>query len=62
MLHDHYYYAARAAEERQIAMASASLKIRAIHLELAAEYEALVRANAEPLHLSDTSEGQLRTG
>jgi hypothetical protein len=59
---DHYYYAARVAEERQLAMASASLTIRAIHLELAARYEALVRANADRLYLSEPNEGQRRTG
>jgi hypothetical protein len=42
MLHDLYYYAARAAEERRNAMASANLKVRAVHLEMAAYYDALV--------------------
>ncbi len=39
---DRYYHAARAAEERRIAMASAVLKARAVHLELAERYDALV--------------------
>lgn len=45
MLHDRYYDAARAAEERSLAMASVSLKVRAIHLDLAARYDARVEAN-----------------
>ena len=45
MLHDRYYDAARAAEERTLAMASTSLKVRGIHLELAARYDARVKAN-----------------
>ena len=47
MLHDRYYDAARAAEERTLAMASTSLKVRAVHLELAARYDARVKANTE---------------
>jgi len=47
MLHDRYYDAARAAEERSLAMASVSLKVRAIHLDMAARYDARVEANAE---------------
>ena len=59
MLHDRYYDAARAAEERSLAMASVSLKVRAIHLDLAARYDARVEANtdrwpaAEPLDESE---------
>lgn len=49
MLHDRYYDAARAAEERSLAMASISLKVRAIHLEMAARYDARVEANTERL-------------
>lgn len=49
MLHDRYYYAARAAEERRLAMASVSLKVRAIHLEMASRYDARVEADAESL-------------
>jgi hypothetical protein len=41
VLHDRYYYAARATEERQIAMGSVVLKARMIHLELATRYDAL---------------------
>lgn len=39
------YYTARAAEEREIAMASANLTVRSIHLELAGRYEALVEGS-----------------
>jgi hypothetical protein len=45
MGHHRYYYAARAAEERRTAMASEVLQARAIHLELAARYDALVDGN-----------------
>ena len=41
-----YYYATRAAEERRLAMASADLNARRIHLEMAARYDALVGAKA----------------
>lgn len=47
MLHDRYYDAARAAEERSLAMASVSLKVRAIHLDMAARYDARVEANTK---------------
>ena len=47
MLHDRYYHAARAAEERRFAMASVNLKVRAIHLDMAARYDALVEADAD---------------
>ena len=38
---DSDYYAARAIEERRLAMASADQKVRAIHLEMAEKYDAL---------------------
>ena len=41
MLHNHYYYAARATEERRVAMTSRVLKARLIHLQLATRYDAL---------------------
>jgi len=43
VLDDHGYYAARAAEERVIAMASRNIRVRAVHLEMALRYDALVR-------------------
>jgi hypothetical protein len=49
MLENRYYHAARAAEERRIAIASVSLQARAIHLELAARYEMLVQADGDRL-------------
>jgi hypothetical protein len=45
MINERYYHAARAAEERRIAMASVDLKVRAIHVELADRYDALVKGN-----------------
>ena len=45
MLHDRYYYAARAAEDRRTAMASSVLKARMIHFDLATRYDALVGGN-----------------
>ena len=45
MLHDRYYHAARAAEERHIALGASNLKARAIHLDLADRYDSLVEAN-----------------
>ena len=35
------YYAARAVEERRLAMASADQNVRAIHLEMAEKYDRL---------------------
>ena len=46
MSDDLSYYAARAAAERRLAMASASSKIRKIHLEMAANYAALTDTGA----------------
>ena len=43
---DRFYYAARAGEERQLAMASPHPNVRRIHLEMAARYDALVGAKA----------------
>jgi len=48
MSDDQFYYAARAGEERQLAMASADLTVRRIHLEMAARYDALASSNAVP--------------
>jgi hypothetical protein len=62
MLSEMFYYAARAAEERRIAMASSSLTVRAIHLELASRYEALVNANDDRLFLTRADNPQLKTG
>ncbi len=38
MSQDPAYYAARAEEERRLAMASANPQVRRVHLELAAQY------------------------
>lgn len=43
MFEDRAYYAARAAEERVTAMASRDIRVRAVHLEMAVRYDALVR-------------------
>jgi hypothetical protein len=46
------YYAARAIEERRLAMASADAKVRAIHLQMAGRYDELSRTGAqEPPHV-----------
>lgn len=47
MSDDLSYYAARAAAERRLAMASADAKVRGIHLAMAAEYTARAGASAE---------------
>ena len=49
MSDDPFYYAARATEERRLAMASESSKIRKIHLEMAARYAALADATNTPV-------------
>jgi len=49
MLQDRQYYAARAVEERRVAMASVSPQARAIHLDLATRYEVLVQAAGDRL-------------
>lgn len=41
------YYAARAVEERRLAMASADPKVRAVHLELAEKYNQLVEFSGQ---------------
>ena len=53
MSNDPSYYAARGAQERRLAMASADTKIRRIHLDMAAKYEALAgtaTADAKPVY------------
>ena len=45
MSDDLTYFAERAAQERRLAMASANLNVRRIHLEMAAKYLALAGAN-----------------
>lgn len=47
MVQDRHYHAARAAEERRLAMASKDLHVRAVHLELAARYDELVKAELD---------------
>ncbi len=46
MSQDHSYFAARAIEERRLAMASSNPSVRRAHLEMAAEYAR--RAGANP--------------
>ena len=46
MPNDSAYNAARANEERRLAMASEDPKVRRIHLEMAAKYAALAGATA----------------
>jgi hypothetical protein len=46
MSSDQSYYAARANQERRLAMAAADPNVRRVHLELAAEYA--LRAGANP--------------
>ena len=42
MRDDPSYHAARASEERRLAMASANAHVRRVHLEMARRYDALV--------------------
>jgi hypothetical protein len=49
MPYDRYYCAARASEERNLAIASTNPKVREVHLDMMARYEALIRANDQPL-------------
>ena len=48
MLEDRNYCAVRAAEERVVAMASRDLRVRAVHLEMAARYDAVARGASLP--------------
>ena len=41
------YFAARAVEERRLAMASADPKVRAIHIELAEKYDQLAQSGGQ---------------
>lgn len=41
------YFAARAIEERRLAMASSDPQVRAVHLEMAARYAALAGPDAQ---------------
>ena len=55
-----YYDVARAAEERRLARASINLKVRAIHVEVAARYDDRAEANMDrwpAAELADQSEG-----
>lgn len=38
MSQDHHYFAARATEERRLAMAASDPAVRRVHLEMAAQY------------------------
>jgi hypothetical protein len=55
---DSSYYAARAIEERRLAMASTDAKVRAIHLEMASKYEALAGANVVSIEQAVTEQQQ----
>ncbi|HEX2803395.1 MAG TPA: hypothetical protein VHN55_05360 [Sphingomicrobium sp.] len=44
---DSDYYAARAIEERRLAMASADPKVRAIHLSMAEKYAELAKTGGQ---------------
>ena len=46
MSHYRSYFAARALEERQLAMASIDPRVRRVHLEMAARYTLSAAANA----------------
>lgn len=46
---DPSYYAARAIEERRLAMAAADPKVRRVHLELAAKYAELAGGGGQIL-------------
>ena len=46
---DNSYYARRAREERERAMATPDLKVREIHLDLASKYDALAAQSAADL-------------
>jgi hypothetical protein len=48
MSRDPSYYAARATEERRLAMAASDPRVRRVHLELAAEYAVLGGIDLEP--------------
>lgn len=48
MSHDPSYYAARATEERRLAMAAGDPRVRRVHLELAAEYAVLAGIDIAP--------------
>lgn len=50
MSNDPSYYAARAIEERRLAMTAEDTKVRRIHLEMAAKYTALAHADAIPIN------------
>ena len=61
MVQDRHYYAARAADERRLAMASENLSARAVHLEMAARYDELVEAELDA-RLPIASEVSLKAG
>ena len=51
------YYAARAIEERRLAMAAKDSNVRSIHLEMAEKYDELAARGAQP---SQSMEDQQR--
>jgi hypothetical protein len=50
MFNDASYFAARADEERRLAMASADARVRRTHLEMAARYAVAAGADTIPAH------------
>jgi len=47
------YYAARAVEERRLAMAAKDQNVRAIHLEMAEKYDQLAKDGGQPQAIGD---------
>lgn len=60
MSEDQSYFAARANQERQLAMAASDPKVRRIHLELAAEYALRAGPNANLVHERAPDENRRR--
>lgn len=59
MSQDPAYYAARATEERRLAMAATDPRVRRVHLEMAAEYAILAGIDVTPVH-DDQTDTKLR--
>jgi hypothetical protein len=53
MSQDHSYFAARAIEERRLAMAASDPSVRRVHLEMAARYALQAGPKANPIHDSE---------
>ena len=61
MSHDPSYYAARAIEERRLAMTASNPAVRRVHLELAAQYALRAGTLSEINPAEQTPEGNRRT-